>query len=129
MVSPGESKAYIQKPLTFFQRKSLGKLKLGVLALRIETGRYENPKLPEEQRVCLICGQNTVENEIHFLIYCPVYDENRTELFNSIERLDFPNMTDTQKIHYLTSDECMVKKTAQFIVDSWNIRSKIKNRL
>ena len=99
------------------------------MALRIETGRYENPKLPEEQRVCLICGQNTVENEIHFLIYCPVYEEKRTELFNSIERLDFPNMTDTQKIQYLTSDEHMVKKTAQFIVDSWNIRSKIKNRL
>ena len=129
LVYPGENKAYIHKPLTFIQRKSLAKLRLGVLALRIETGRYEYPKLPEEQRSCLICGQDTVENEIHFLIYCPVYNEKRTELYNSVDRLDFPTMTDIRKVQYLTSDENIVKRTAQYIVDSWNIRSKIKNRL
>ena len=40
-----------------------------------------------------------------------------------------PTMTDIRKVQYLTSDENIVKRTAQYIVDSWNIRSKIKNRL
>ena len=62
----GQDKAYIYKPLSFIQRKSLAKFRLGVLPLRIETGRYEYPKLAENQRLCQICGQNVIENEMHF---------------------------------------------------------------
>ena len=35
---------YLSKPLSFIQRKALAKLRLGVLSLRIETGRFERPK-------------------------------------------------------------------------------------
>ena len=124
----GENKAYIFKPLSFIQRKSLAKFRLGVSPLRIETGRYEHPKLPEDQRLCQICRQNNIENEIHFLLYCPVYVGMRTELLNYVDSLDFLHMSDIQKVHYLTSDHNIVKKTAQYIVSAWNKRSKIKNK-
>ena len=44
------AKCYLTKPLSFIQSKFLAKLRLGVLGLRIETGRYERPRrLPEER--------------------------------------------------------------------------------
>ena len=39
--------------------------------LRIETGRYTNPKTPREQRYCMICS--VVEDEQHALFHCPVH--------------------------------------------------------
>jgi hypothetical protein len=36
-------KSYLSKPLSFVQRKFMAKLRLGVLPIRIETGRYERP--------------------------------------------------------------------------------------
>ena len=35
--------------------------------LRIETGRYHLPKIPENLRICQLCLSNKAENEIHFL--------------------------------------------------------------
>ena len=32
--------------------------------LRIETGRHEKPKIPSEDRTCLKCNLNEVEDEI-----------------------------------------------------------------
>ena len=48
--------SYLFKPLSFIQRKSLAKVRLGVLTLRIETGRFCRPILPAEERLCLICN-------------------------------------------------------------------------
>ena len=41
--------------------------------LRIETGRHEKPKIPSEDRTCLKCNLNEVEDEIHCLVTCPSY--------------------------------------------------------
>ena len=41
----GSVPAYITKPLSFFQRKHIAKLRLGVLQIRIESGRYSRPRL------------------------------------------------------------------------------------
>ena len=47
--------AYITKPLTFHLRRMLARTRLGCLPLRVETGRYSVPRLPEHQRTCLVC--------------------------------------------------------------------------
>ena len=38
--------------------------------LRIETDRYNLPKIPEPLRICQPCLSNKVENEINFLFKC-----------------------------------------------------------
>ena len=50
--------------------------------LSIETGRYQVPKVPSNERFCLIC-YSSVENEHHALFECPLYDDVRLK-YNSL---------------------------------------------
>ena len=53
------------------QRSLLAQLRIGILPLQIEVGRYYRKQLNE--RLCLICSDNVIEDECHFLCYCSGY--------------------------------------------------------
>ena len=55
----------------------------------METGRYSRPQIPLNERFCKFCNTNSVENEIHFLMLCPLYSDIRYELFQ--KALEFIN--------------------------------------
>ena len=63
-------------------RSLISQLRLGVLPLRIETGRFM--PLAEAERLCKVCAENKVENEYHFLFECSEYTEYRSELETTI---------------------------------------------
>jgi hypothetical protein len=75
------------------KRLLLFKLRAGVAPLRIETGRYESnvdiftgkskPKVPAECRICQCCF-GEVEDELHFVLVCPIYSELRNRLLNTV---------------------------------------------
>lgn len=48
--------------------------------LMLEVGRYYN--IPSEHRFCIYC-ECIVEDEIHFLLVCPLYDDLRTLYINN----------------------------------------------
>ena len=98
---------------------------MGILPIRIETGRYERPKLLAAERTCQICNSNTVEDEAHFLLYCPKYSALRDRLFSLVEDMNFENRENKEKIKFLTSDSTMVKFTAQYLIDAFDLRYKI----
>ena len=52
--------------------------------LMIETGRYN--QTPHDKRLCPVCNSNEIEDEIHFLCYCPKYFKLRNEFFAQIQR-------------------------------------------
>ena len=52
------------------------------LELQIEIGRRQNE--PLESRTCRICVKNVIEDEGHFLLYCPMYDRERKDMFDEI---------------------------------------------
>jgi hypothetical protein len=62
---------------------------MGVLPLRIETGRYEGcgvvgcKGIPVEFRVCQCCDLCKVEDEIHFLVECPFFVKERVGLLRT----------------------------------------------
>ena len=64
-------------------RISMTKLRLGVHTLRIQTGKYENKgaSIPVEERLCLVCKRNCIEDEKHFLIDFTEYDSLRQKLY------------------------------------------------
>ena len=62
----------------------LARIRSGTNNLRIETGRYERPKIEEKFRTCKICMRET-ENEEHFLRYCPAYKDIREEFMNEVK--------------------------------------------
>ena len=66
----------VGKPLSFVERKTLSKLRLGILPIRIETARYVRPILPEDQRLCY-CNSGEVESEYYVLFVCSMYNNLR----------------------------------------------------
>ena len=74
---------YVTK-LYFKNRQELSRLRLSDHKLKVEVGRYTKPKTPSEDRTCTFCP-NSVENEYHFLITCPMYKEEREKLKRDLE--------------------------------------------
>ncbi len=77
-------------------RSALAKFRAGVAPIRIETGRYENPPLPAEERICQFCDINEPETEEHVLIRCTQYNDIRNELMTALGIHD-DSMSDNDK--------------------------------
>ena len=60
-------------------RISLSKFRLSSHDLAIEKGRYNNINI--ENRLCIYCNMNAIENEFHFLLVCPKYRHLRIKYF------------------------------------------------
>ena len=71
---------------------------------RIQTGKYEigSVPIPVEDRTCLVCKQNHVEDEQHFLMFWNGCSVLRQELINFISNEDvaFVNLTAHDGIKY-----------------------------
>ena len=88
---------------------SMTKLRLGAHSLRIQTGKYENrgAQIPVDGRTCLVCNRGYIEDERHFLMYCPGYDNIRNELHSLLSTHDvvFKSLNDEDTIRYLLTLE------------------------
>ena len=92
---------YVSLNLDRNYRSLLAQFRLGILPLRLETGRIKNEKVHE--RICLICSDNLVEDENHFLFQCKAYSSERRNLFAKISNSnrDFENLNIDEKLVYL----------------------------
>ena len=92
----------------------------------IETGRYKKPKIPKEERFCPFCADK-VEDEVHFLIKCPTYNNLRGEILNDCTQLKphFPYYSDTEKFIFLMSNEYMLFNVSKLIHFSMNKRNAL----
>ena len=52
-------------------------------SLRMQTGKCENKEasIPVEEKLCIVCKRNYIENEKHFLMHYMEYDNLRQTLF------------------------------------------------
>ena len=103
--------------------KALTKLRLSDHKLMIEEGRRKRPI--REERICKTC--NKIEDEIHFLIDCDKYKDDRMDKFKIIinEVPCFEDMPDSKtKFIYLMSQENkkLTNLIAQCIHDWFKIR-------
>jgi len=60
-------------------------LRSGSNKLEIDMGRRLN--LDKKERLCKNCSTGSVEDELHFLIQCPNYNNLRNELYNKISKV------------------------------------------
>ena len=72
---------YVIVNLSKNQRRHLAMLRSGTLPIHVETGRYTKPKTPIENRTCS-CNHVSIEDEMHILLNCHLYDKQRRELFD-----------------------------------------------
>ncbi len=74
-------------------RSSLAKLRLSSHNLHIESGRFGKTTVPRSERLCPYCKMaklNLVENEVHFIMSCPLYKVQRKQMLGMIFQ-KFPN--------------------------------------
>jgi len=67
--------------------KVVAGLRAGCLPLQIELGRFTQPKTALDQRICLICNQET-ETEEHFLrlVRCKTLEESIKRLLDTVTK-------------------------------------------
>ena len=70
--------------LPISKRPSFTKLRVSSHRLAIETGRYIRPITPCSQRFCNHCTQHVLGDEMHFLLSCPKFAEQRKALFDDL---------------------------------------------
>ena len=125
-----ELPSYILKPLSFHERRLVAKTRLGCLPIRLETGRYSIPRIPEHQRTCLVCNDGSVESEVHYLFFCSAYSAERDEWYSKMTlKNEFKEMTTVDKLKLVLNDPTYVKMTAKFIVKAYFTRSKLQNKI
>ena len=108
---------YVKLNLTRPQRSKLAQIRLGILPLYIETGRYTNVKI--ENRICQMCNENKIESELHFIMSCPLYKEERQIFFNSIN-VNFNSYSLADNLKLLCTDYS--RKLSKFVSNIWEKR-------
>ena len=103
---------------------------MGILPLRIETGRFSNLQI--DQRICYMCKQNcnedVVEDEMHFILDCHMFarellelesiiSNSSTELNEGSREYKFKTITDVWKEFSIYLIKCWEKRQ-DFIYDS-----------
>ena len=76
-------------------KMALSRLRLSCHKLQIEVQRYSKIYIEPDQRICKMCNLNRCEDELHFLLQCTKYKEERSLLLKcvydvspNVERLD-----------------------------------------
>ena len=111
---------YVKYNLSRRQRSLCAQIRSGTLPLALETGRFNS--IPEEERNCLFCELGEIENELHFLFYCPKYDGIREVFINKMCLIydDFLELDDYEKTALCFSKG--VFAVADFICQAWERR-------
>jgi hypothetical protein len=116
-----KTKDYVYMFLSRRQRSLLSQLRLGVLPLRIETGRYTQGK--KEDRICNVCNKGEIEDALRFMTSCDKYNTLRREMYNKKNDWVFHTLDDTEKmIDLMQHDQKLV---AVYTEKAITLRNKI----
>ena len=106
---------------------ALTKFRLSDHKLHIESGRHCNPRKPIEERLCKICNNQEIEDEIHFLLNCFFYCDLRSSLIQLAASLNhsFHNLSPKEKFSFLmcNSHPALVQEIALYIYRAMRARS------
>ena len=99
--------------------------------LEIEWGSYTITKTAIGNSLCHTC--KVVEDELHFLLKCRLYDNYRLTLFPKIIEIlpTFPSLADPHKYVFLLSnkDSRLLSYVGKFLFDSFNKRNEFHSKV
>ncbi len=118
-----EPEKYLNCIKVWKHRQSLAKLRCSCHKLEIEAGRHN--KVLMEHRVCKYCDKQNftvIEDEFHFLLCCPLYENLRKRVFGKhyIQKPSFSSFISIMS----TNDEDLIAKVAVYIFQANKIRDK-----
>ena len=101
-------------------RRNFTKLRISCHDLAIETGRYSNNRKPLSERICNLCNLNQIEDEFHFFMTCPFYNNEREIYKACLQSLSSISLSPTRET-YTTLMQCangdleFSRATCQFV--------------
>ena len=115
-----DTEDYVKYNFSRHSRSVLAQFRLGILPIRVETGRFRNLELKD--RICELCNNQQIEDEIHFLCQCPLYHNTRKILFDRAEAKcpEFIQMNIQSKFSFLVKN--MWREVANFLVSALKTR-------
>lgn len=110
---------YIENP---YIRKKFTSLRISSHPLRIESGRYRN--IDKEKRFCQICCNSVIENEMHFMLKCPIYETVRTIYLKHIIEKFCTKKDEEKTLVYLlsTTQKDIIDDVSKYIYKAFEIR-------
>ena len=63
------------------KRSLLAQFRMGILPIALETGRFINLAIAD--RLCVLCNLQAVEDDLHFLCVCSLYNDIRRDMFEN----------------------------------------------
>lgn len=118
--SNSECEPYCKITMSHTQRFSFARFHCRVEPIRIETGR--NERLPLTDRVCPFC-ETYVEDELHVITQCAVYDNITEDLYSFAYRrnFDFFILSPLVKFVYVINDKnvvlCMARTCFKYFLE------------
>ena len=98
-------------------RNAIAKLRLSSHNLCIETGCHRN--IVQENRTCVFCNLNDLEDEYHFTLICPVYINIRKQYIQKY-------FYDKLSVHkYIT----LLNSTTLYVIKSFKLRDSPVNQI
>jgi hypothetical protein len=121
-----DTEPYVKLNLTTSQRSLLAQLRLGILPLRLETGRFTNMKISD--RICQICQSNNIEDELHFLFSCDAYAQERHMFVQDLNNIchNTVNMGNVELLQFCC--ENVPRKLSKYICTIFEIRKEKQYR-
>ena len=88
----------------------------------MKTGKYK--KLKIEKRICDHCNTGMVEDEIHFVCCCSLYETNTEKLYTLVKAHNnkFDQLLPQDKLIYLFKKSC--EKLFIFLNQAWDQRTE-----
>ena len=105
-------------------RNALSKLRLSSHRLAVETGRHTNIRIARQNRKCIFCNTDDIEDEYHFVLICPLYSNLRTQL---IRKYYYKHPSMLKFIQLLNSTGKVLKNFALYISKAFEERNMTIN--
>jgi hypothetical protein len=96
---------YLSIVRSFEHRKNITKLRISAHKLQIEVGRYQGTLL--QNRVCHRCNTGEIDDEIHYLLKCVKFTQERAELNDQITLIcqSINNLDDNNRLLWILNNE------------------------
>ena len=112
-------------------RQAIARIRASSHHLGIELGRHTKPKpTPIENRLCLYCSSNSIDNEFHFVLKCQKNNKERGVLFKNLSP-QIVNQDSDILFRYIFNNnvELHIKAFGKLLVDSFEARQPPDNGL
>ena len=107
-------------------KRAISKLRLSSHSLNIETGRHRRiGRIDRSNRKCTLCNLNDIEDEFHFTLICPAYENIRKQYIDKY----FYNRPSVYKFIILLNSvkPKVLKNLALYIIKSFKLRDSLIN--